>query len=75
MKLKGMFEVTGNEQRVLGTWVSQVRGLGCVGEGYEVRLAWEQWKQQGSNHELYVSTQHKEKGFERHRHNASGGLV
>lgn len=51
----------GDKQKVLGTWVSQVRGLGCEGEGYEVRLVWEQWRQQGSNHELYASTQHTEK--------------
>lgn len=43
---------------MLGTWVSQVRGLGCEGAGYEVQQAWEQGRQRGSNHELYVSTQH-----------------
>lgn len=61
MKHERLLEVMGDKQKVLGTWVSQVKGLGCEGEGYEVRLVWEQWRQQGSNHELYASTQHTEK--------------
>lgn len=40
----------------LGTWVSQVRGLGCMGVGYEAQQPWGQWRRQGSNHELYAST-------------------
>lgn len=43
---------------MLGTWVSQVRGLGCGGVGYEAQQALEQWTQQGSNRGLCVSTQH-----------------
>lgn len=55
-------EIRGKEERGFGTWVSQVRGWGCEEEGCEVRLAWGQWRQQGSDHELCVSTQHTEKG-------------
>lgn len=44
-----------------GTWVSQVRGLGCEGAGYEAQQAWGQWRQQGPNRELYASTQHAQR--------------
>lgn len=46
---------------MLGTWVFQVRGSGYVGAGYEAQQAWEQWRQQGSSHELYASTQHTQR--------------
>lgn len=49
------------EGATVGTWVSQVRGLGCVGVGYEALQALEQRRQLGPNHELYASTQHTQR--------------